>query len=101
MTNISATADACNYFSQKAIIYPLLIFIHNYLAYACIQNTNYVDISWSFILMDYFSPNADISFGMPFVMFMCIKNYELINETQAPLKYHIPDKSNCMRSSMQ
>lgn len=60
------------------------------------MNTNDVDISWPFILMDHFNPNVDISFGMPFVMLMCIKNYELINETQTPLKYNIPDKPNWM-----
>ena len=46
--------------------------------------------------MDHFNPNADITFGMPFVMLTCIKNYELINEMQPPLKYHIPDKPNWM-----
>lgn len=46
--------------------------------------------------MDHFNSNADICFGMPFVMFMHIKYYELINETQPPLKYHIPDKPNWM-----
>lgn len=60
------------------------------------MNTNDVDISWSFILMDHFNPNVDISFGMPFPMLMSIKNYELINETQTPLKYNIPDKPNWM-----
>lgn len=46
--------------------------------------------------MDHFNPNVDISFGMPFPMLMSIKNYELINETQTPLKYNIPDKPNWM-----
>jgi len=41
--------------------------------------------------MDHLNPNADISFVMPFIMFTCIKNYKLINETQQPLKYHIRD----------
>lgn len=55
------------------------------------MNTNDVDISWSFILMDHFNPNVDISFGVPLIMLMCIKNYELVNKTQTPLKYNIPD----------
>lgn len=46
--------------------------------------------------MDHFNLNADISSGMPFAVFMCKKYYELINETQPPLKYHIPDKPKWM-----